>query len=298
MGKLNLVYWTVRENYGDCLSPFIVQSLSGLSIQQKDVAYLQRPWISIIRDFLLYGNLNLRLKHRFWPFQKNYVCVGSILGQGNKYSHYWGTGSLYGGGRIRGVFYAVRGNLSRERILRYKDEKYTKIVRNCPVGDPALLLPKILPAAKHKKHKLGIIPHYTEYDYFNREFGRKYFIINLATSDVVKITQEITSCDYILSSSLHGLIVPHAYKIPALWIEHSDLQPNSNGYKFKDYFSSVGLSYEPFRNIHDILSNSSCINLLFQKNMKNALPQVDLEELCNNLLESAPFPLKEEFKRR
>ena len=93
--KLNLVFWAARENYGDYLSPFLVHHLTGLDIRQIDVAYLQKPWKTIIREFLSEGALNdIRFSHRFPRFEKNYVCVGSILGQGNKHSHYWGTGYI------------------------------------------------------------------------------------------------------------------------------------------------------------------------------------------------------------
>ena len=296
MKRLNLVYWTLRDNYGDYLSPFIVHNLSGLNIQQKDVAYLQKPWKSVLQDIFLHGNLNLRLSHRFLPFEKkNYVCIGSILGQGNKNSHYWGTGFLRKG-KCRGFVYAVRGSLSRDCVLNCRKEGLVKIIGDLPVGDPALLLPMFLPPANHKKFQLGIIPHYTEYEIFKKQYGHKYFIINVASSDVVRITEEITSCEYILSTSLHGLIVPHAYNIPALWIEHSELQPGSDGFKFKDYFSSIGISYEPFREISNILDNENGIISFFQKNMKIALPQVDMSYLRNKLLGAAPFPLKNEFR--
>lgn len=98
MEKLNLVYWAERKNYGDYLSPFIVHNLSGYNIRAKDVGYLQKPMVTVLRDFFTKGELNLRLSRRFLPYEKNYVCIGSILGQGNKYSHYWGAGFLKNGG--------------------------------------------------------------------------------------------------------------------------------------------------------------------------------------------------------
>jgi hypothetical protein len=46
-----------------------------------------------------------------------------------------------------------------------------------------------------------------------------------------------------LSSSLHGLIVAHAYGIPAVWCDFAD-RPHAiagDGTKFHDYFASIGL---------------------------------------------------------
>ena len=58
------------------------------------------------------------------------------------------------------------------------------------------------------------------------------------------VIDQIKSCENIISSSLHGLIVSDAYGIPNVWIKISD---NINGgeFKFKDYFSGVKREYKP-----------------------------------------------------
>ena len=45
----------------------------------------------------------------------------------------------------------------------------------------------------------------------------------------------------IFSTSLHGLIISHAYGIPAIWIKAGNI--GTDGFKFKDYFSSVNIPY-------------------------------------------------------
>ena len=47
----------------------------------------------------------------------------------------------------------------------------------------------------------------------------------------------IISCKYILSSSLHGLIISDAYNIPNIWLDEYKL--NEGDFKFKDYFLSI-----------------------------------------------------------
>lgn len=297
--KLNLVYWNGRENYGDYLSPFIVSKLSGCSIRQKDVAYLQKPWITCLKEFICHGRLFSHLSSKFFPFEKIYVCIGSIIGQGNRNSHYWGSGYLRGGGKkeLCGTIYAVRGALSKKEILSCENCDDLKIIGDVPLGDPALLLPMFVPTEKVKKYKVGIIPHYQDFSFFKEKYGKKFFVINIETSNVISVTKQITSCECILSSSLHGLIVAHAYGIPALWIENKELTPGSGGFKFKDYFSSVGLSYEPFIDVQGILKSYDSISEIFLKNKEFTLPRVDLENLRNDLLRSAPFPIKKEFQR-
>lgn len=196
---------------------------------------------------------------------------------------------------MTGTVHAVRGYLSRELILKNKNNEHLNIVGNIAVGDPAILLPLIIPESKVKVHKLGIIPHYVDYAYFKEKYGKSFHVIDLSTSDVEKITREITSCERILSTSLHGIIVSHAYNIPAIWIERNEILPGSNGFKFKDYFSTVGLDYEPFRNIHTLLNSQHELDKLFS-NRHLTLPNMNLDELRKSLLRCAPFPLKKEFK--
>ena len=74
-----------------------------------------------------------------------------------------------------------------------------------------------LPPPKKKKNvkniQIGIVPHFSEVDYFIKQYGLKYTVIDLRTFEVEKVIDEINSCQYVLSSSLHGIIVAHAYHI-------------------------------------------------------------------------------------
>src|SRR5690606_13828813 len=69
--------------------------------------------------------------------------------------------------------------------------------------------------------------------------------IDLLTLDVEDTTREILECKNILSTSLHGLIIAHAYEIPAIWVNMSD-KIFDNDIKYSDNLDSVRLDvYEP-----------------------------------------------------
>src|SRR5690606_38482184 len=71
---------------------------------------------------------------------------------------------------------------------------------------------------------------------------KEVLLIDLMTNDIEATTDLFLSCERIVSSSLHGLIVAHAYGIPAVWVQFSD-KLFGDGIKFQDYFESVKLPY-------------------------------------------------------
>ncbi|MGR4383081.1 polysaccharide pyruvyl transferase family protein [Escherichia coli] len=79
-------------------------------------------------------------------------------------------------------------------------------------------------------------------------------MIDLKTSNIEDVLNQMLSCEQIISTSLHGVIVGHAYGIPTIWIKHNDI--DTDGFKFKDYFDSVGIKlYNGFTNFDEIIEN-------------------------------------------
>lgn len=229
--KIPLFYWSEikfifkdKENYGDLLSKYLVEKISEKPV--KWVHPKKQPWYK--RD------------------KKHYLAIGSILPHATKDSIVCGSGIIDKEHHIAAAnFKAVRGPQTRKFL--------TNLGYECPpvYGDPALLLPKYYHPEIEKKYKLGIIPHYHDYKLAQEIFGGNpdILVIDLMTMDVEEVTRQIMSCKNTLSSSLHGLIVSHAYGIASIWVEFSD-KIFGDGVKYLDYFESVDIPYyrPPFLN--------------------------------------------------
>ena len=183
---------------------------------------------------------NTSVIHRFFCF-KNYSCIGSIIGlYENKKTEIWGSGFISKESSLKvypAKIHLVRGELTRKKIL--------EMGIDCPklYGDPALLVSKYYNAEPKGKYKLGIIPHYVDLDLdYIKEFvssKNDVVLIDIANYDRwTDVCDMIVSCDYIVSSSLHGLIAADSYQKPNLWIKFSDKIVGGR-FKYLDYFSSV-----------------------------------------------------------
>ncbi|WP_166636552.1 polysaccharide pyruvyl transferase family protein [Salegentibacter sp. 24] len=266
--EIPLFYWSEikfifrkKENYGDLLSKYLVEKISGKPV--KFVQPKKQPW--------------------YKRNKTNFLAVGSILHHATTHSIVWGSGIIDHEQEIaQADFRAVRGPQTRDFLL--------ELGYKCPevYGDPALLLPKYYNPEVKKKCKIGVIPHYHDYKLAVKLFQEDpdIKVIDLLTNDVEEITREILSCENIISSSLHGLIIAHAYKIPALWVEFSD-KIFGNGIKYVDYFESLRLPVYKVDFIKDSMTAEQLLQLMQDKPL---LPEIkELEKIQKGLLESCPF---------
>lgn len=109
-------------------------------------------------------------------------------------------------------------------------------------GDPALLCARVWPAPATKTYEVGIVPHYTDMQSpalaLLKERFPKAKIISVE-NEATQVVREIASCEAILSSSMHGLIVADSYGIPnhRLVLEG---QLTGGDFKFLDYAAAIG----------------------------------------------------------
>ena len=258
--SLKIFWWNGSHNFGDALNPILIQRLSAKKIS----------WVN-----------PLFYRH------KNYLVIGSILAAANKSSIIWGAGFMRQGSQCYEKplkVCAVRGPLTRKKLL----ESGIK----CPevYGDPALLLPLLYTPTVKKQYKLGIIPHIHDKtaEWIGTIDSTDVKIIDIQNPDPMEFIDELLSCEKIASSSLHGIIVADAYKIPSLWLEFSD-KVEGKGFKFRDYFLSVHRSdTNPF-----MINSQTTLDELVNK-----FPSYEIDIDLIKLLNACPFQLSNNFKQK
>lgn len=247
-------------NWGDDINYFFVKELA----KQKVLMFSEAP-IS-------------KLFHRH-----NYVIIGSVIDMLlTPDSIVWGAGLITENPKIivkPARICAVRGPKTREVLLSRGID--------CPAvyGDPALLLPLYYKTQnREKKYKLGIVPHYADFDkvssiYSNNE---EVHIIRIqGYGDWTSFIEEVCQCECIASSSLHGLIISEAYGVPNVWIQNVDGLVTDT-FKYEDFYASMHKTIQPI-----VLQNNITANELIQQCENWIQGELDLTPLLN----SCPFPI-------
>jgi pyruvyltransferase len=204
-GAIPLTWWVGASNFGDLLSPWLINQMTSLPVVFSEGG------------------------------GPCYIAIGSVIKRVKEKTVVWGSGSfgtepkrqLCGEAEYR----AVRGPLTRNKLVVAGID--------CPrvYGDPALLLPFFFNREIEKTAEIGIVLRWSERKWNGCEFGAGVKKIYLKSEDVEGVLAEILSCKRIISSSLHGLIIADAYSIPNAWL--ASHTPKGGEFKFYDYFLSV-----------------------------------------------------------
>jgi len=216
---------------------------------------------------------------------ENYSLIGSILYNDFIFNNtiIWGSGTqdetIILENKPKKVL-AVRGPLTRKYLINQGID--------CPeiYGDPSVLLPHFYKPKIEKKYEIGLIPHLVSLNSKTVNRLQKKKGIHLIKLKEYKhwldVIDEILSCKYIVSESLHGLIISETYGIPNLWVK---IRLNKYNIKFHDWFLSIGVDREkPYQ----IRSNTKIKNLMTEiKKYKKGNP-IDVDKLMS----VCPFKLK------
>ena len=177
---------------------------------------------------------------------------------------------------------AVRGELTRDNIHAPKDTI---------LGDPGLLVAKFLTKRHEKSFVLGVIPHITDKQDLRvqnliRRHQKEVHFINIQANPLA-VLKQIDQCEYILSSSLHGMVFADSLGIPNLWIILSD-RVQGKGFKFNVYGSAVKWKRDPM-----LFSGDEKLSELITQ---TSLPSLSVIEEIKNNLDHAFRLLKQEFE--
>jgi hypothetical protein len=267
--------WMISNNIGDALTVWLIEKITG-----------QTP---------------IYVPHEI-PFPKFMVC-GSILNHATNYTTVWGAGLARADDIVeRGVdIRCVRGPITSE-IVRIQVG-----INVQDYGDPALLMPKYYWPDVTKQYKVGICPHYVhQAEVIQWLSGREDIKFLNVFCSPEQFVNDLLECEVVYSSSLHGLIIAHAYGVPTQWIEGTAKLGGDNT-KFRDYLQSLLLAprqpkedeiYVPVT-LH-LQQLPKDINALY-KNIKdnvlpkdqNAPPAEQMEKLCEVLWRTCPFKPEE-----
>lgn len=217
-----------------------------------------------------------------WLKRTHYLCIGSIIQwYSDKSAVIWGSGLLYPVDSLKSPkqVLAVRGPLTRDCLI--------KCGISCPpvYGDPALLFPRYYNPEIKKTYKFGVICHISELNDLKKNIYLKENCLFINIKEYGNWTcfiDQILSCEMILSSSLHGVIVSDAYLIPNLWCQFTNYVAENSGFKFKDYYLSVKKNIDkPF--LLKTIADYNKLELLVKERWSK--PVIDLD----HLLEVCPF---------
>ncbi|WP_400190227.1 polysaccharide pyruvyl transferase family protein [Hymenobacter sp. B81] len=200
--------WTYEQNFGDHLSKIIVSK-----VLADGECFLEEET----------------------PKSRRMFAIGSIMHVAQNDEVIWGSG-VHGNMTPEAHTFqrldvrAVRGPLTRKFLM----ERGIQVPE--VYGDPALLLPHIFPTKFKRESKLpyAVVPHHTEYDMFV-EKNTPNLISPMGSWNGI-ITQ-ILQADYVISSSLHGIIIAEAYGIPARYLRVTE---NQDLFKYNDYMMGTG----------------------------------------------------------
>lgn len=231
MKKIKLYYSQV-QNMGDLLNELLTTKLFEMEIEHaKDIYEADFTGIgSFLGSF--YNSMSIKR-----GIKKNIINPNPSL------TTIWSSGFMqYPIGKEvplkRNIEIAsVRGELSKKRL-----EKILNRELDITTGDAGLLTSDLVANKIVKEYKIGVIPHYKEFedpifDTFRENKSFEMIDLRINPYDVIN---KISKCEYIISSSLHGLIVADSFKIPNIRIVATD-NLLGDGFKFDDYYSSFGV---------------------------------------------------------
>lgn len=199
-------WWDMHPNFGDEFTPFLLPRYGFMP--------LLRP-----------------------PDEARFFGVGSIINMSSATTDavIWGSGVMHAdrvSARPNSQVVALRGHLSQQAM---------NVHGPIALGDPGLLASRWI----RRSPRTGVVGLVLHYSHARQDFAhvlRSHLSGSVRFIDPARpldhVVTAINSCDAILTTSLHGLVVADSYGIPAVWSLPEPVLPGG-AFKFDDYESVV-----------------------------------------------------------
>lgn len=208
-------------------------------VAELPVYYWQQPQFVNFGDYISIKLVErivgepVRLYKKSYP-EKKLLAVGSIIYFANNDDVIWGTGT-------NGKYpYKESYNFTQLDVRAVRGPKTRQFLNdnwnlNCKeiYGDPALLFPFFFPEfvkSTQPSQRYIVIPHYSERKMFPKENNPH---IVYPTDPWDEVIHKIIDSEFVISSSLHGIIIAEAYGIPARFLRVTETEPLL---KYEDYY--------------------------------------------------------------
>ena len=219
---IRLYYYRHRSgqsNFGDALSPLIIERVIGRPTVWAHQAACDVAAIGSILGSIVQRRWKRWLHMRFDPV------------------HVWGSGFIRpyrDGPNPLLKCHAVRGHISRLALGLPEDTA---------LGDPGLLAGRLIVPPADKRHGWAIVPHLSDLrlPVVKALHERNpHSVIADLSDDPLDILRTIAASEFVVSTSLHGLVIADALGIPSIWATFSG-KVSGDRYKFEDYYSALGI---------------------------------------------------------
>lgn len=254
MSVIRLHWSASKKNFGDVLSPLIVERVSSRRVVYESIEKA---------DLVAIGSLLQRLKESFW----------------SRRLHVWGSGFIA----------PERPHLTRHYIHAVRGMQTAKVLKKdaepIVIGDPGLLVGLLRDRLNvtRDRYPLVVVPHYQDKD---SEALRRFLALNPSAvqldiqDDPLTILEVIGSARLVVSSAMHGLIAADGLGVPNIRARFSD-RLRGGDFKFQDYYSAFNMEAP------EVAPMAEITNAMLEECIAG-YARPGLEDLLGNLLDAFP----------
>ena len=278
---INLYYVGSKGiNFGDSINPIIFERLLNIPVKRSYPTNADVIGTGSILHMLQLRNI-IRYKKYLYFLKYN---SEPIITFGCGFNTDCNTGLLYKTYRsIQPIL--LRGKMTHKVLEKINNTRYNYV----SYGDLGLLIAFLSEKTPEKKYELGIIPH--AFDHKNEKteilktLSKNHIVIDLRDNPLETLNN-ISKCETIISSSLHGLIAADSLNIPNKRFKFSNHGHFYNvDFKFNDYYSI----YDKTPEYIDLTDDISCEKLkqLTPESISNdyIISQKEVEKYKNIILQ-------------